>query len=249
MGLCTLATTISFLVLGELRSLVELKLGCLFVAGPLSESILIDCQLDPSSMKFNQRYLKFHTGKCIQKCRMQDSDHHYSDVTMSVVAYQITGISTVCSTRLFRRTSKKTSKLCEGNPPVTDGFPSQRASKAEMLPFDDVIIICSGLIVSMRCLSKVVDKTVHKLYFCFFFFFFQPWKLSMPKSGSWSSAAAVIFGLRGFPLSLVWRICVESGDIYSWSCHVFHFYLPELCCKIWPEMYAFYRIIIFLRYW
>ena len=38
--------------------------------------------------------------------------------------------------RLFRRTSKKTSKLCvaglcEGNPPVTGGFPSQRASNAE----------------------------------------------------------------------------------------------------------------------
>ena len=38
--------------------------------------------------------------------------------------------------RLFRRTSKKTSKpellaLCEGNPPVTCGFPTQRASNAE----------------------------------------------------------------------------------------------------------------------
>ena len=38
--------------------------------------------------------------------------------------------------RLFRRRSKKIPKLrvtglCEGNPPVTGGFPSQRASKAE----------------------------------------------------------------------------------------------------------------------
>ena len=38
--------------------------------------------------------------------------------------------------RLFRRRSKKTSKLrvtglCEGNPPVTRGFPSQRASNVE----------------------------------------------------------------------------------------------------------------------
>ena len=38
--------------------------------------------------------------------------------------------------RLFRRTSKKTSKLrvtdlCERNSPVTSGFPSQRASNAE----------------------------------------------------------------------------------------------------------------------
>ena len=47
--------------------------------------------------------------------------------------------------RLSRRRSKKTSKLrvtglCEGNPPVTDGFPSQRGSNAEMFPFDDVIL-------------------------------------------------------------------------------------------------------------
>ena len=38
--------------------------------------------------------------------------------------------------RLFRRSSKKTSKfsvigLCEGNPPVTSVFPSQRVSNAE----------------------------------------------------------------------------------------------------------------------
>ena len=38
--------------------------------------------------------------------------------------------------RLFRRRSKKTSKLrvtglCDGNPPATSGFPSQRASYAE----------------------------------------------------------------------------------------------------------------------
>ena len=43
----------------------------------------------------------------------------------------------VCSgtQRLFRRRSKKISRLlvtgfCEGNPPVTDGFPAQRASNA-----------------------------------------------------------------------------------------------------------------------
>ena len=43
--------------------------------------------------------------------------------------------------RLFRRRLKERSKLlvtglCEGNPPVTGGFPSQRASNAEMFPFD-----------------------------------------------------------------------------------------------------------------
>ena len=48
--------------------------------------------------------------------------------------------------RLFRRRSKKTSKLrvtglCAGNSPVTGEFPAQRASNAETFPFDDVIIV------------------------------------------------------------------------------------------------------------
>ena len=47
--------------------------------------------------------------------------------------------------RLFRRKSKKISKLrvtglCEGNSTVTGEFPAQRASNAENVSFDDVII-------------------------------------------------------------------------------------------------------------
>ena len=47
--------------------------------------------------------------------------------------------------RLFRHRSKKTSKLrvtglCEGNPPVTGGFPSQGAGNEENFPFDIVIM-------------------------------------------------------------------------------------------------------------
>ena len=47
--------------------------------------------------------------------------------------------------RLFRRRSKKTSKLrvtglCEGNLPMTSEFPAQRASDAKMFPFDDIIM-------------------------------------------------------------------------------------------------------------
>ena len=54
---------------------------------------------------------------------------YYSDIIMSMMVSQITGVSIVCSTVC----PKKTSKLCvtglyEGNPPVTGGFPSQRAS-------------------------------------------------------------------------------------------------------------------------
>ena len=62
---------------------------------------------------------------------------HYNDVIMSAMASQITGVSIVyLLNRLFRRRSKETWKfratgLCEGNPPVTGGFSSQRASNAE----------------------------------------------------------------------------------------------------------------------
>ena len=47
--------------------------------------------------------------------------------------------------RLYMRITRKTSKLrvtglCEGNPPVTGRFPSQRASNVEMFPFDDVFM-------------------------------------------------------------------------------------------------------------
>ena len=59
--------------------------------------------------------------------------NHYSDVIMSAAVSQITNVS--C---LFRRRSKKTSKvrvtgLCEGDPLVTGGFPSQKASNAALV--------------------------------------------------------------------------------------------------------------------
>ena len=64
---------------------------------------------------------------------------HHSDVMMKSPACQLFLLN-----RLFRRRSKKTSKLCvtglcEGNSPVTGEFPAQRASDAEIFLFDDVI--------------------------------------------------------------------------------------------------------------
>ena len=51
---------------------------------------------------------------------------------------------------LFRHRSKKTSKicvtgLCEGNSPVSNEFPAQRASNVAMFPFDDVIMRVNNL--------------------------------------------------------------------------------------------------------
>ena len=64
---------------------------------------------------------------------------HHSDVIMGAMTSQITSIN-----RLFRRRSKKTSKLrvtslCAGNSPVTGEFPAQWPATRKMFSFDDVI--------------------------------------------------------------------------------------------------------------
>ena len=69
---------------------------------------------------------------------------HYSDDTMSVKVSQITSIPTDCLlSRLFRCTSKKTSKLhvtglCRGNPPVNSHYKVPVTRK--IFSFDDVIM-------------------------------------------------------------------------------------------------------------
>ena len=71
-------------------------------------------------------------------CIARTSAAHYTDVRMSVgVSYhQPHDCLLNC---LFRRKSKKTSKLrvtglCEGNSPLTGEFPAQMASNAENVP-------------------------------------------------------------------------------------------------------------------
>ena len=63
---------------------------------------------------------------------------------MSAMVPQITGVlivySTVCSGTDQIKQLRATG-LCEGNSPVTGEFPAQRASNAEMFPFDDVIMV------------------------------------------------------------------------------------------------------------
>ena len=61
---------------------------------------------------------------------------HYSDIMMDTLMSQITSLTIVYSTVLFRHRSKKTSKLhvtgfCAGNSPGTSEFLAQMASNAE----------------------------------------------------------------------------------------------------------------------
>ena len=68
-------------------------------------------------------------------CRPCTITVHYNDVIMSAMASQITGVSIVCAgvcSGVDQRTSKlRVTGLCDEKPPVTGGFPSQRASNAE----------------------------------------------------------------------------------------------------------------------
>ena len=70
--------------------------------------------------------------RIVPKLRMSHiSLSHYSDVTMSAMASQITGVSIVCSRSKIIWEPRATG-LCEGNPVTMTGrFPSQRASNAE----------------------------------------------------------------------------------------------------------------------
>ena len=73
------------------------------------------------------------------------TDNHYNEVIMTTVASQITSLTIVYSIRLFRRRSKKTSKLrvtglCAGNSPGPVNSPHKGPVTRKMLPFDDVIM-------------------------------------------------------------------------------------------------------------
>ena len=57
---------------------------------------------------------------------------------MSAMASQITSFAIVYSTVCSGTSKLRVTGPCEGNSPVTGEFPTQRASNAEMFPFDDV---------------------------------------------------------------------------------------------------------------
>ena len=95
---------------------------------------------------------------------------NHSDGTMSAMASEITCVSIVYH-RLFRPRLDKSSKLrvtglYEGNSPVTGEFSAQRASNAENVPFDDVIITrlstrcCAGRL-EILFLDMVINARCH----------------------------------------------------------------------------------------
>ena len=71
-----------------------------------------------------------------QSAKINNWVSHYSDVIMSAMACLISSVSVVCSIVCSGKDQRKhqtlhVTGLCEGNPLVTGGFPSQRASNVE----------------------------------------------------------------------------------------------------------------------
>ena len=81
-----------------------------------------------------------HNIWCSSAPRFTSVSVHYSDVIMSAMVSEITGVSIVCSTVCADADQRKHPSSVWGNPPVPGGFPSQRASNAENVPLYAVIM-------------------------------------------------------------------------------------------------------------
>ena len=84
--------------------------------------------------------------------------HQYGDVIMSAMAFRITGISMVYSTVWSgadqrKHQSSASLSFVGWNSTTTGKFPAQRASNAENVPFNDVII------------QMVIQLVIHEIYY------------------------------------------------------------------------------------
>ena len=128
--------------------------------------------------------------------------------------------------RLLRRRSKKTSKLrftglCAGNSPVTGGFPSQRASNAEMFSFGDVIMgITWHFLHNWSCLLPPVEIVLHEgtVLRSFDNFVLLAWK-------TWLTSSPFVGVLRRFNAQVIvmkciswWRF-IHHVQMTSWTSH------------------------------
>ena len=90
-----------------------------------------ECQLDARTTD---------TVVFFNQCVVYSKWNHYIDAIMSAMASQITGISIVCSS-VCSGADQRNLKSPVSLAFVRGIFPSQKASDAEMLPFDDVIMM------------------------------------------------------------------------------------------------------------
>ena len=75
---------------------------------------------------------------------------HYSNVTVSDMASQTTGASIVVQAYIKETSKLRDTGRCDGNPPVTEGFPSQKANNAENVPLDELPFIIDAMALTWR---------------------------------------------------------------------------------------------------
>ena len=109
-------------------------------------------------------------GKLLSMCKNKRSHTHIYFETKTSLKWRHNGGDGVSNHqsnhcllyRLFRRRSKKTSKLrvtslCAGNLTVIGEFPAQKPITLKMFPFDDIIMLCYGI-------SQLIWRTVSLVY-------------------------------------------------------------------------------------
>ena len=99
--------------------------------------------------------------------------HHYNDVIMSAMASQITSLAVFIFNRLFRRRSKKISKLrvighCEGNITGDRWIPRTKSSNAKNVP-----IWWRHYVHALVCVSHFLYQTILDNFAFMFMFTFM----------------------------------------------------------------------------
>ena len=117
------------------------------------------------------RYHKISFETSAKYSEIHPSFHceHYNDVIMTTMASQITSLMSCLPNRLFRRRSKKTSKLrvtglCAGNSPGPVNSPHKGPVTRKLVPFDDAIM--KGFIDG-RARVDVVEVTGARIHLVF----------------------------------------------------------------------------------
>ena len=113
-------------------------------------------------------YLMFSIRSCHHRIHYRIP--HGNDVIVSAMASQITGVLDCLLKRLFMHRSKKAPKLrstglWEGHPPVSGGFPSQRASNAENVSIwwrcnDSLVNVINFEALYKKLLGNLADNTL-----------------------------------------------------------------------------------------
>ena len=154
-------------------------------------------------------------------------------------------VSRLFAQPLFRRRSEKISKLhvtglCEGNPLVTHGFPSQRASNAELLSFDDVIMRktktwLSYKVNTMAAVDLVTQGTKASAAMFFTWFSWNIMASALIKAKQIHFCHAFLkpeyYGIKRIHYTLMWKIdtCDKWGikRLQTRLCRVWNRFIPH----------------------